>query len=123
MAGPVASVGTDDSSVVVTAARPDNEASAAAAFIPAITEAAPGLFADNNVGPSKLPPVEQMGLLLTRPEVALPPDDCTRPEILPANPAAVPRPDAGKDEDGAVDLASDDMESREEGRVEVVVGA
>ena len=53
------------------------------------------------------PPVEHMGLLLTRPAVALAPDDWTRPATLLANPGAVPRLAAATDEDAAAELVKD----------------
>ena len=48
-----------------------------------------------------------MGLLLTRPAVALAPDDWTRPATLLANPGAVSRLAVDTDEDAATEVVRD----------------
>ena len=56
------------------------------------------------------PPVEQMGLLLTRPDATLLPDDWTRPDTLLANPGPVLRlaVEGTEEGDDVVELARDD---------------
>lgn len=105
----------DDEGTEVTA--PDKEAKAAAALIDDEAGANAELAmedAKERLGNKLLPPVEQMGLLLTRPDVALAPVDWTRPSTLLANLGPVLRLVADPDEDDVVELATDVREKREE---------